>query len=108
MRYLVPGLALFILGCAAGEIKPEPHRSPIDLAVLPGGARALTANHTSDTVSLIDLENGKVLRELPCGKKPAAVACSADGRHAAVSNLWSGSVSLFTLDHDALKAAGEI
>src|SRR5580700_6800698 len=76
-----------LLGCAPAEPKVEPHRSPIDLAVLPGGKRALTANHTSDTVSLLDLDSGKVLRELPCGKKPAAVACSPDGHLAAVSNL---------------------
>jgi cytochrome c peroxidase len=108
MRLLVSAFALFILGCAPTEPKVEPHRSPIDLAVLPGGKRALTANHTSDTVSLLDLEAGKVLCELPCAKKPAAVACSPDGRLAAVSNLCSGSVSLFTLDQDALKPAGEM
>jgi DNA-binding beta-propeller fold protein YncE len=93
---------------AHSEPKAEPHRSPIDLALLPGGKRALTANYPSDTLSLIDLDAGKVLHEAACGKKPSAVACSADGRRAAVSNLWSGSVSLFTLDKDELKPAGEI
>src|SRR5437899_1970056 len=73
----------------------ERHRSPADLAVLPGTRRVLTANHTSDSASLVDLDEGKVLAELPCGRRPSAVACSRDGRRAAVSNLWSGTLTLF-------------
>ncbi len=85
---------------------PVPHRSPVDVAVLPDGRRALTANHTSDSVSLIDLIEGRVLAELPCQRKPAAVACSRDGRRAAVSNLWSGTLSLFQLDGEGLQSIG--
>jgi cytochrome c peroxidase len=86
--------------------REEPHRSPVEVAVLPGGRLALTANHTADSLSLVDLPAGKVLAELPCGRKPAAVACSPDGRHVAVSNLWSGSLSLFDLDGTTVKLAG--
>jgi cytochrome c peroxidase len=67
----------------------------------------LTANHTSDSVSLIDLRAGKVLAELPCGRKPVAVACSADGKRAAVSNLWSARVSLLEIEDSRLKQVGE-
>jgi cytochrome c peroxidase/WD40 repeat protein len=91
--------------CLCGE-KSEPHRSPVDVALLPGGRLALTANHTADSMSLVDLVDGKVLRELPCGRKPVAVACSPDGLHAAVSNLWSGNLSLFDLDGTRIKPAG--
>jgi cytochrome c peroxidase len=86
----------------------EPHRSPIDLALLPGGRQALTANHTADSVSLIDLEAGKVLAEQTCGHKPAAVACSRDGKRAAVSNLWSRTVTLLEIDGAALKPLGQV
>jgi len=78
----------------------------VDVALLPGGRLALTANHTADSMSLVDLVDGKVLRELPCGRKPVAVACSPDGLHAAVSNLWSGNLSLFDLDGTRIKPAG--
>jgi DNA-binding beta-propeller fold protein YncE len=91
--------------CLCGE-SSERHRSPVDVALLPGGRLALTANHTADTLSLVDLRAGAVLAELPCGRRPVAVACSADGKHAAVSNLWSGSLSLFDLDGTNIKAAG--
>jgi cytochrome c peroxidase len=86
---------------------PEPHRSPIDLAVLPGGRFALTANHTSDSISLLDLEKGRVVAEERCGQKPAAVACSRDGKRIAVSELWSGRVCFFEMQGTALKPAGQ-
>lgn len=87
---------------------PEPHRSPADVALLPGGRLALAANHTADSVSLVDLADGKALAELPCGRKPAGVAASADGRRAAVSNLWSDSLSLFEIDGVKLRSLGEV
>jgi cytochrome c peroxidase len=84
------------------------HRSPIDLAILPGGRQALCANHTADSVSLVDLVAGKLLQEQPCGKKPAAVACSRDGRWAVVSNLWSGTITILEIRDDRLHSLGDI
>lgn len=92
----------------AAAAKPEPHRSPIDVAVLPGGTRALTANHTADTVSLIDIAAGKVLAEHPCGRKPAGVACTRDGKHAAVSNHWSASVTLLDVKDAGLETVATV
>ncbi|HEY7153404.1 MAG TPA: hypothetical protein VH575_05550 [Gemmataceae bacterium] len=91
--------------CLCGESSKR-HRSPVDVALLPGGRLALTVNHTADSVSLVNLTAGAVLAELPCGRKPVAVACSPDGKHAAVSNLWSGNLSLFDLDGTRIKPAG--
>ncbi len=117
MKKLVLGLLLVLGGLwpcveqllrSAPEQRPEPHRSPIDVALLPGGRLALTANHTSDSVSFLDLDGGKVLAELPCGHKPAAVACSSDGRRAAVSNLWSGTLTLLEIQGTTLRPAGTV
>ena len=76
---------------SAAESAPQPHRSPADVAVLPGGRLVLVANHTADTASLVDLVEGKVLAEHPCGRKPVGRGLLADGRRAAVSNHWSGT-----------------
>src|SRR5579859_1460700 len=84
------------------------HRSPCDIALFPGGRLALTANHTSDSASLVDVVTGKVLDEQSCGRKPAGVACAADGRRAAVSNLWSGTLTLLEAANDSLQAVGEM
>jgi DNA-binding beta-propeller fold protein YncE len=86
----------------------ERHRSPSGVVILPDGTRALTANHTSDSVSLVDFDAGKPLAEEACGNRPIAVACSGDGRRAAVSNHWSNSVTLLEVGHATLKVAGEI
>src|SRR5947209_11766705 len=93
--------------CPAPEPGVERHRSPVDVAVLPGG-RALTANQTADSVSLLDLAKGEVLAEQPCGRKPAGVACSRDGRRAAVSNLWSGTLTLLEVQATALRPVGTV
>src|SRR5690349_9149940 len=91
---VLPVVALWIYGTVsrpasadapAVPAKQPPHRSPIDLAVV-GSDRVLAANHTSDSVSLVDWKAGKLLVELPCGQKPIAVAASRDGRRGAVSN----------------------
>jgi cytochrome c peroxidase len=103
-----PLLALSEPARPAAPPRPEPHRSPTDVALLPGGRLALCANHTADSVSLVDLAEGKVLAEGPCGRRPAAVACSRDGRRAAVSNLWSGTLSLFEVGAAGLRPLGEV
>ena len=88
--------------------RPEPHRSPMDVIVLPDGRRALTANHTADSASLLDLNEGRVLAEVSCGRKPVAVACSPDGRRAVVSNHWSDSVSLLEVSDTGLKVVATV
>jgi YVTN family beta-propeller protein len=87
---------------------PEKHRSPTDIAILPDGRHALTANQTADSVSLIDLDAGKVLAEVPSGRKPVAIVRSADGHRAAVSNHWSDSVTLFDVTTDNLKSVADV
>jgi cytochrome c peroxidase len=82
---------------------PPKHHSPIDVALISTGRLALVTNHTADSVSLVDLEQGKVLSEQACGRKPVAVAVSADGRRAAVSNLWSGSLTLLAVRDQMLE-----
>jgi DNA-binding beta-propeller fold protein YncE len=110
--WLLPALFPILLSGAtasdrAAAKQPEPHRGPIDVAILPGGKLALTANQTADSVSLVDLVAGKVLAERPCGRKPGAVACSRDGNRVAVSNLWSGTLTLLERTETDLRPIGE-
>jgi cytochrome c peroxidase len=102
------GLGVAQMLCSAPEPRSEPHRSPVDVVVLGNSQRALTANQTSDSVSLLDLAEGKVLAEQTCGRKPAALACSPDGRRAAVSNLWSGTLTLLDVEDAALRSVGNM
>jgi cytochrome c peroxidase len=90
----------------SSEPRPELHRSPCDLAILARGKLAVTANHTADSASLLDLDAGKILCEQPCGRKPAGVAAAPDGRRAAVSNLWSGTLTLLEVHEKELRPVG--
>jgi cytochrome c peroxidase len=78
------------------------------LVLLPGGERALTANQSSNSLSLVSLTDGRILAEAPCGQKPVAVAYTRDGKQAAVSNLWSSTVTRFEIHQAELRNLGEI
>ena len=90
------------------ESTVEQHCSPIDVALVGEGRLALVANYTADSVSLIDLEQGKILNEKPCGRKPVAVAVSPNGQRVAVSNLWSGSLTLLAIRKETLEIIKEV
>jgi DNA-binding beta-propeller fold protein YncE len=116
MRSFLASLISLCSLCLCGELvgdpaapqETEPHRSPIAVALVPGGTLALTANHTADTVSLVDLRAGKVLSEPRTGSKPVAVACCRDGQRAAVSNLWSGTVTFLELHGLEVQVIGQV
>jgi YVTN family beta-propeller protein len=86
----------------------KPHPSPMDLALSSDGRRALTANSTANTVSLVDIAAGKVLAETSVGKRPFAVAFSPSGDKAAVTNFDSDTVTLLDVSPSAVKANAPI
>lgn len=86
----------------------EPHRSPIALALSGDGARLLTANQTSNSVSLVDTAAGKVLAEITTGEKPAGVAMTRDGKLGAVTHWYGYDLVLLEVGPDALTEAGRV
>jgi len=104
------------VAAAAGEPGPKPgrdpgqelHRSPIALALSSDGARLLTANQTSGTVSLVDTAAGKVLAEVATGEKPAGVALSRDGRRGAVTHWYGYDLAVLQVDSDKLEVIGRV
>lgn len=90
--------AAVMLGALYGSgMAAAPDRSPSDLALTPNGRWAVTANTTSNTASLVDLNSGNVTAEVAVSQKPMSVAISADGRHAVVTNWLSDSITLLGL-----------
>lgn len=83
-------------------------RSPVDLLLTPDEKQLITVNQTSATISLVDVESGKVRCELPVGTKPSAVALTPDGKTALVSAWWSGELHFFTHEGDSLKDTGTL
>jgi DNA-binding beta-propeller fold protein YncE len=83
-------------------------RSPVDVALTPDGRWALTANRASDTVSLVDLAEGRVAAELPAGRAPFVAALSRDGGRAVVTGLRSDSIALLRVAPPALEAEATV
>jgi YVTN family beta-propeller protein len=101
------------MSASADEVAPvdpaaSPDRSPVDLVLTPDERYLLTANNTSDTISLVDVAGGQVRGELPCGVHPSAIAITPDGRRVLVSGQYSGDLCLFDLEGDRLSPAGRI
>ena len=49
-------------------------RSPISLSLSPDKTLVAVANHTANTVSLVELASGRVLFETACGQAPVDIA----------------------------------
>lgn len=107
-----PRLALasaLILGLTRlAPAEPEPHRSPIALALTADGSRLLTANQTSGSVSLVDPIAGKVLHEIATGDKPAGVAFAPGGRRGAVTHWYGYDVAILGIEGDRLSVVGRV
>jgi YVTN family beta-propeller protein len=93
---------------AADEPAAQPDRSPVDLILTADEQWLLTANQTSNTVSLVDLSSGKVRAEVPCGRRPSALALTPDGKTVVATGTDSGDLTLLTLRGDRLEPAGKV
>src|SRR5262249_10102455 len=102
---LVLGLALGRLPTAAQPADPEPARqppaevarSPVALLLPADERRLLTVNQTADTVSLVEVAGGKVLAEVPVGRRPSGIALTPDERTALVTNTYGHDLTVLGL-----------
>ena len=94
--------------CAAPHAQPNRDRSPVDLAFSPDGQWLVVANQTSDSVSLVRTDDGKVVSEVASGKRPSAIVFTPDGRRALASATDSGELRVFELDGPRLRPAGVV
>ncbi len=96
---VVPGTNPFVGRLLADE-RPttdssgEPYRSPVDLVLAKDGSWLVTANETSDSISLVDVRQGNVTDELACGDHPTKVALCLDNQHVVVSCAHSGELMI--------------
>jgi DNA-binding beta-propeller fold protein YncE len=82
-------------------------RYPAGLAVSRDGARLYVAENVADSLALIDLGGKRILRRLPTGHLPYAVAAAPDGR-IYVSNWGEETVSVFRDSAGTLYGRGRI
>ncbi|MBN8624402.1 MAG: beta-propeller fold lactonase family protein [Planctomycetes bacterium] len=92
----------------APVVAADGQRHPVDLVLTPDERRLITANQRSNSLSLIDVEAGKVLSEVACGENPTALALTPDGRTLLLSCRYSGDVELYSLESRGLTKRGAI
>jgi len=85
----------------------EPDRSPISLAANADGSACLTANHTSGSVSLVSLKDGRVESELAVGRGPADVIW-LDETTALVSLLHDDALAVVKRSGGKLSLLGKV
>lgn len=79
------------------------YRSPVDVLLMKNDTWLVVANQTSNSVSLIETETGKLLDELPCGDHPTAIAACLDGQHVLVSCAYSGEIYIIQVEGGKLR-----
>lgn len=82
---------------APGRPAAPVYRSPNHVCLSADGRLAYVVNHTSDTVSVLDIRGRKVVSEIAVGARPVHAALSRDGAFLYVSCLYGGSVNVVDL-----------
>lgn len=83
-------------------------RGPVDLVLLPGDERLVTANQSSDSLSLVDLTTGRVVHEQPCGDHPTALVFVPGTSQLLVSCQYAGTVEAYDVSGDRLRRVGAL
>ena len=119
-RFRLLAAALFALcffalaidvGNAADADRPSPiagDRSPVDLVVAPDESWLVTVNQTAGSASLVRLSDGQVLSEVAVGRRPSAIAATADGKTLLVTATYSGDLVLLKRSDERLEVAATI
>jgi YVTN family beta-propeller protein len=84
-------------GSIIGRIRLSFGDNPIDLAITPDGRTLLSANHDSNTVSIIDALSMIEVERIKVGEGPNSVVVDPSGFKAYVMNSLSNTVSVVDL-----------
>ncbi len=112
MRYRHLGIqaltAILLFSTVTNASDASRYRSPVDVALEPEGKWLVTANETSNSVSLIRTADGELLDEIACGSHPADVQITPDGGRVLVSGTYSGDVTILEVQNQKLKKIANI
>lgn len=87
---------------ADAAVPADSDRSPVDLLLTPDEQWLVTANQSSSTLSLVRAETGQVTDEIPCGRKPAALALTPDGRRFLATGTFGGDLRAYEIQGERL------
>jgi YVTN family beta-propeller protein len=78
---------------SASSVK-ERYLSPIEMAFSHDGRLLFVVCQDSDEVRVLDVQSGKIIRNVAVGHLPRAIAVAPDGKRLYITNAWSDSVSV--------------
>ena len=73
---------------------PIPGAHPVGVVVSPDGKRVYVANGHGNAVAVLDAASGRLLANVPVGKRPWGIAVTPDGRKVYTANGVSNDVSV--------------
>jgi len=91
-------------GTLTDRILRPRYKTPTRLALCADGSRLLVTANDSDSLLVVDPAAGRVVSEVPVGKRPYGVAVNGDCTTAYVANEDSDSVSVVDLRKEAVTA----
>lgn len=77
-----------------GRPSSPAYRSPLHIVLSPDRSQAYVVNYTANLVSVIDIRERKVVREIPVSERPTQARFSPDGRFLYVSCTWAGKIDV--------------
>ncbi|MBX3420692.1 MAG: hypothetical protein KF752_03965 [Pirellulaceae bacterium] len=91
---LCVGLSLLTQGTPPARAADEVHdRSPVDLVLAHDESWLVTANQTSNSISLVRIEDGFLLDEISIGERPVDLALHPNGKQILATSSYSGEVA---------------
>jgi len=97
-------LEIFAAGTLRLVARIKTPRNPHAVAFSPDLMRAFTANHESNSVSVIDMRTNRVLRSIPVSRAPHSIGVTPDGRTVMVAGFEAHAANL--IDTVTLRSTG--
>ncbi|WP_219835879.1 beta-propeller fold lactonase family protein [Paenibacillus sp. R14(2021)] len=91
-------MALLSACASSGEQAAPAPQSGSSIVSSPDGERLYIANGDSNTVTIVDAKNRKVVKEIAVGKEPRELALSSDGSTLYVTCRYANSVEWVDID----------
>ncbi|MBW7474385.1 beta-propeller fold lactonase family protein [Paenibacillus oenotherae] len=103
-------VAFAVLACLASctsgeEPAPPAPQSGSSIVLSPDGRMLYIANGDTNTVSVVDAKDRKLVKEIAVGKEPRGIAVSPDGETLYVTCRYAGSVEWIDIDSEKVLAA---
>ncbi|MDP6452423.1 MAG: beta-propeller fold lactonase family protein, partial [SAR202 cluster bacterium] len=90
------------------DVIDDPVNMPFSAALAPNGQTLYVSNAGSDDISVIDLDTGQSLAQIPAGANPRGIAITPDGDRVFVANVLDGTMSVMNTESLAVTSTVDV